>query len=92
MAMTAFWMFGEMSVSPSRMRCSLPVSLAIWVPRLSSASRVELRLARNSAWFVRFGRSLPTAIIMPHTVEIRASVSSPRRTSATRSFFSRGFG
>src|SRR4051812_17146057 len=85
--MTAFLILGEICGEVSRMRLSLPVSLATWVRPLP-ASSTEFLAARYSALFSSAGRSLATAMSIPKTVETPASSVRPTATKPRRSFLS----
>src|SRR4051794_34844727 len=89
MAMSAFLMFGEMSVGLTRIRLLFPVRVASGLSLAETS--VEFLALRYSARFSSAGRSLATAMSIPNTVETRASAARPRRISASRSFLSLGF-
>ena len=88
-AITAFFSVGATSRLVDQDAVLVSGQAGDLLTALRRQHRVLGRLIHR-AWFSSEGRSLATAIIIPNTVETRASVERPARISASRIFFSFG--
>jgi len=79
---------GAMSAAPTRIWFLLSERMASDRPR--SSSRTDCLAFLNFCLFSSCGRSDATAIIIPKTVETKASIPSGTRMRASRTRFRRG--